>query len=275
MLLHELFRGDSPLVIDVPHAGRHVPDAIALRLTPAARALPDTDWHVERLYAFARSTGATLMCATHARYVVDLNRDPAGTPLYPGADNTELCPTRTFAGEPIYAPGEEPGAAEIDARRATWFAPYHALLAAEVGRVRARHGYAILLDGHSIGSRVPRFFTGRLPDLNLGTSGGASCAPSLQARAAGVLAATTRFSHVVNGRFKGGYITRHYGRPQSGVHALQLEMAQEAYMEERPPYAWDASRAAALQAVLERLVVALAEWRPHAEPSSLNSGSEL
>jgi N-formylglutamate amidohydrolase len=266
MLLHELHRGDAPLVIDVPHAGRHVPDAIALRLTSAARALPDTDWHVERLYAFARSTGATLMCATHSRYVVDINRDPAGAALYPGADNTELCPTRTFANEPIYAPGDAPRQAEIDARRATWFAPYHAILAAELDRVRARHGYAVLLDGHSIASRVPRFFDGRLPDLNLGTAGGASCAPSLQALAAGVLGAASGFTHVVNGRFRGGYVTRHYGRPHAGVHALQLEMTQSAYMEEGPPYAWDAARAAALAGVLERLVVALSEWRPEPGP---------
>src|SRR4051794_9470276 len=142
MLLADLTRGDSPLVIDVPHAGTHVPDAIALRLTSAARTLADTDWHVDRLYAFARSTGATVCVATHSRYVVDLNRDPAGVALYPGADNPELCPTRSFANEPLYRPGEAPGSAEIAARAATFFAPYHAMLAAEIERVRARHGYA-------------------------------------------------------------------------------------------------------------------------------------
>ena len=157
-----LVRGDSPLVIDVPHAGTHLPPEIAARLTPAARALPDTDWHVEKLYAFARDAGATLVVATHSRYVVDLNRDPSGAALYPGADNTELCPTRTFANEAIYAEAGPPDAAEIAARRATYFEPYHAQLAAEVERVRARHGHAILLDGHSIRSVVPRFFAGRL-----------------------------------------------------------------------------------------------------------------
>jgi len=262
MLLADLTRGDAPLVIDVPHAGTHVPDAIAARLTPAARALADTDWHVERLYAFARSTGATVIVATHSRYVVDLNRDPAGVALYPGADNTELCPTRSFANDPLYLAGEEPDAPEIAARRATFFAPYHALLAAEVARVRERHGYAIVLDGHSIQGEVPRFFNGRLPDLNLGTADGTACARSLQALAATVLAGSDRFTHVVDGRFKGGYITRHYGRPADGVHALQLEMVQQAYMEPAPPYAWDERRAAALGRVLERLVVSLAEWRP-------------
>ncbi len=183
-----LVRGDSPLVIDVPHAGTHLPPEIAARLTPAARALPDTDWHVEKLYAFARDAGATLVVATHSRYVVDLNRDPSGAALYPGADNTELCPTRTFANEAIYADAGPPDAAEIAARRATYFEPYHAQLAAEVERVRARHGHVILLDGHSIRSVVPRFFAGRLADLNLGTADGGSCAPAVQAAADVVLA---------------------------------------------------------------------------------------
>ena len=262
MLLFDLARGDAPLVVDVPHAGTHVPDAIRARLTSAAQAVPDTDWHVEKLYAFARSTGATLMVATHSRYVVDLNRDPAGTALYAGVDNTELCPTRTFANEPVYRDGEAPDAAEIDARRATFFAPYHATLAAELERVHARHGYVVLLDGHSIAAHVPRFFAGRLPDLNLGTADGTSCDPALQELAAGILSGTPRFTHVVNGRFKGGYITRHYGRPAANMHALQLEMAEDAYMDEAPPYTWDPVRAAELARLLERLVVSLSEWRP-------------
>ena len=200
------------------------------------------------------------MVATHSRYVVDLNRDPSGAALYPGADNTELCPTRTFADEPIYVPGGAPDAAEVAARRSEYFEPYHRLLAAEIERVRVRHGYAILLDGHSIRSRVPRFFAGRLPDLNLGTADGASCAPSVQQAAALVLAGAAEFSSVVNGRFKGGYVTRHYGSPAHGVHALQLEIAQACYMDESPPYRWDAARAGALTAVLERLVGALRGW---------------
>jgi N-formylglutamate amidohydrolase len=258
--LHRLHRGDSPLVVDVPHAGTHLPPELAARLSAPALALPDTDWHVDRLYAFAPAAGATLLVATHSRIAVDLNRDPTGAALYPGADNTELCPTRTFDNAAIYAAGDVPGDAEVAARRAAWFDPYHATLAAEVARVRARHGYVVLLDGHSIRSEVPRFFAGRLPDLNLGTADGASCAPELAARAEGVLAGGG-FSHVVNGRFKGGYVTRHYGRPTAGVHALQLEIAQCAYMDEAPPYPWDAQRAAPLVALLERLVDALLAWR--------------
>jgi N-formylglutamate amidohydrolase len=262
MLLWQIARGDSPLLVSVPHAGRQVPDAIALRLSQPARRVPDTDWHVDELYRFVAATGATLVAATHSRYVVDLNRDPSGAALYPGADNTELCPTRTFAGEPVYLSAEEPGAPEIAARRATFFDPYHALLAGEISRVRERHGFAVLLDGHSIASRVPRFFTGKLPDLNLGTNDGTSCEPSIQALATDVIAAASGFTHVVNGRFKGGYITRRYGTPAGGVHALQLEMAQSSYMDEANPTSFDAARAAPLARVLERLAIALSEWHP-------------
>lgn len=262
MNLCAVTRGDGALVVDVPHAGTLLPADIAAQLTAEALAVPDTDWHVDRLYAFAAALGATLVVATHSRYVVDLNRDPSGATLYPGADNTELCPTRTFANAPIYAAGHGPDDAEIAARRARYFDPYHALLAAEVARVRARHGHAIVLDGHSIVSVAPRFFAGRLPDLNLGTAGGASCAPEVERIAADVLASAPGFTHVVNGRFKGGYVTRHYGRPGEGVHALQLEMAQACYMDEARPGAFDAARARGLVAVLERLAQALARWRP-------------
>ena len=262
MNLYALHAGDSPLLIDVPHAGTYLPPEIAARLTPIARTVPDTDWHVDKLYAFARAAGVTLLAATHSRIVVDLNRDPSGAALYPGADNTELCPTRTFANDPVYAGAGAPGSAEIVARRARYFDPYHAVLEREIERIRGRHGHVVLLDGHSIRAEVPRFFAGRLPDLNLGTACGTSCAAGVEAVAARMLASAAGFTHVVNGRFKGGYVTRRYGRPERGVNALQLEMAQCAYMDEAPPYRWDAQRAAALGAVLVRLVDALAAWRP-------------
>ena len=194
--------------------------------------------------------------------MVDLNRDPGGVALYPGADNTELCPTRTFADQAIYGDAGVPDAHEIAARRSEYFVPYHALLAGEVERVRAANGHVIVLDGHSIRSEVPRFFAGRLPDLNLGTADGASCAPAVQAAAGVVLAGAATFTSVVNGRFRGGYVTRHYGRPLHNVHALQLEIAQACYMDESPPFPWDAARAAPLVAVLQRLVAALLELRP-------------
>jgi N-formylglutamate amidohydrolase len=257
----QLARGESPLLIDVPHAGTLVPDALGARLSSAARAVPDTDWHVDKLYAFAHGIGATVMVATHSRYLVDLNRDPSGAALYLGADNTELCPTRTFANEPIYE-RDPPDAAEIAARRRGHFEPYHAQLAAEIERVRSRHGFAVLLDGHSIRSIVPRFFAGRLPDLNLGTADGVSCDASLQLVAERIVVSARGFSHAINGRFKGGYVTRHYGAPAHSVHALQLEIAQACYMDEAPPYRWDELRAGALVEVLRRLVGVLMEWRP-------------
>jgi N-formylglutamate amidohydrolase len=262
MDLANVTRGDAAVIVNVPHCGTFLPEALRVRLSAAAGAVPDTDWHVEKLYAFAPALGATLVTATHSRYVVDLNRDPGGAALYPGADNTEVCPTRTFANEDVYAAGEEPGDAEIAGRLQRYFHPYHARLAAEVERVRARHGYVVLLDGHSILSEVPRFFAGRLPDLNLGTADGRSAAAGAIACAREVLAGASGFSHVVDGRFKGGWITRHYGEPARGAHALQLEMAMAAYMDERPPYPWDPARAAPLAAVLRRLVEALLAWRP-------------
>lgn len=262
MALFRLAQGDSPLIVNVPHAGTLVPDSVGSRLTHAAQALPDTDWHVEKLYDFAAKDGTTLMTATTSRYVIDLNRDPSGAELYAGADNTELCPTRTFADEPIYAANAAPTPGEITQRMVSHFLPYHQTLAMEVARVKKLHGYAVVLDGHSIRGEVPRFFAGRLPDLNLGTAGGTSCAPELESAAHAVLKAASGFTHVVNGRFKGGWITRHYGRPYDHVHALQLEMAQRCYMDEAPPYGWDPARAAALVGVLRRLVATLVDWRP-------------
>jgi N-formylglutamate deformylase len=262
MRLWDLTQGDAPLIVNVPHAGRHVPDALALRMQPQARTLPDTDWHVDELYRFVPATGTTLVVATHSRYVVDLNRDPSGALLYAGADNTELCPTRTFSNDPIYLRGEVPGEQEITARRAMFHDPYHALLAEQIARVHARHGYAVLLDGHSIAAEVPRFFAGRLPDLNLGTADGRSCDGSVEALAAGVLRQASGFTHVVNGRFKGGYITRRFGVPDANVHALQLEMVQDRYMDETRPEVFDPARAASVVALLERLVIALSEWHP-------------
>lgn len=251
-----------PLLVNIPHAGRQLSPGLAERLTPAAGRLADTDWHVEKLYAFAAECGAGLMVATHSRYVVDLNRDPDGKPLYPGADNTELCPTGGFDGVPLYRPGATPDDAEVRQRAETYWRPYHARLSAELAAIRERHGFAILLDGHSIISEAPRFFEGRLPDLNLGTNEGRSSDPGLAAAAYDVLRAARGFTSVHNGRFKGGYITRHYGQPGRSIHALQLEIAQSCYMDERNLELWDPQRAAPLVAVLRQLLDTLLHWSP-------------
>lgn len=260
--LFSLTPGRTPLLIDVPHAGLGLSPGLEARLTEGGRRLTDTDWHVEKLYAFAAEHGAGLMVATHSRYVVDLNRDPAGKALYPGADNTEICPTRGFDNAPLYRDGETPDAAEVAQRVDGYWRPYHERLAAELAAIHARHGYAILLDGHSIAAEVPRFFEGRLPDLNLGSNDGRSCAPELGKLAYGILSASDRFSHIYNGRFKGGYITRQYGRPDEGYHALQLEMARDCYMDEGNLPHWDAGKAAPLVGLLKRLVDGLLSWRP-------------
>ncbi len=257
----ELSRGTAPLLISLPHSGVRIPPEIEPQLTPHALQLPDTDWHVEKLYAFAPSLGVSVLRAKLSRYVIDLNRDPSGASLYPGRDTTELCPTSTFDERPIYLPGHAPDAAEIERRSAEYYRPYHQLLGAELERLRAAHGFALLLDGHSIRSEVPRFFQGRLPDLNLGSADGRSAAPSVELVASQVLN-NSGLSAVVNGRFKGGFITRHFGDPARGTHALQLELAQSCYMQEGPPFAWQAERAQRLVVTLRRLVQALLDWSP-------------
>lgn len=259
----ELFRilaGNSPLLINIPHAGTVVPESLQRRLSPAAAALPDTDWFVDGLYAFATKLGASMLVATHARYVVDLNRPPDDTPLYTG-HTTGLLPKCCFDGQPVYQPGQEPGSAEPGQRRDTYWRPYHDRLSDELDRIRSQHGHAILLDAHSIRSELPLLFEGTLPHLNLGSFDGVSADPGLIALAESILGADDRWAFVRDGRFKGGFITRHYGKPASGVHALQLEIAQRAYMQETPPESSEASMAP-LQARLAQLVESLNDWRP-------------
>lgn len=252
-----LHQGRRPLLISLPHVGTHVPAAIAARLTPEARGVPDTDWHLERLYGFAGQLGASVLVATHSRYVVDLNRPPDNQNLYPGQDTTGLCPVDAFDKTPLYEAGGEPDAAEIAARREAFWRPYHEALQQELQRLRARHGAVALWDAHSIRSVLPRFFEGRLPDFNLGTADGASCDPALAQAAHAIAQGAAGYSAVLNGRFKGGYITRQYGRPQQGVHAIQLEMAQCSYMQEAPPFAYDAALAARVQPALRAMLEAV------------------
>ena len=260
----EIYRftpGDTPLLVSVPHAGTRVPDDLAARLSPAARALPDTDRHVDRLYDFAPAMGAATLVALQSRYVVDLNRDPSGRPLYPGADNTEVCPTATFDMEPVYAQGAGPPDADEVARRIeAYWRPYHDRLEAEISALGSRFGIAVLFDAHSIRSRVPRFFPGRLTDLNLGTASGGSADAELSGRLMDRLSAAPGYSSVLDGRFTGGYITRHYGRPADNVHAVQLEMAQCVYMDEAPPYAYRPDLAGGIRPTLRALLGDMISW---------------
>jgi N-formylglutamate deformylase len=244
----------------MPHTATGIPPELAARMTEAGRAVPDTDWHIHELYAFAGALGASVLRPEYSRYVIDLNRAPDGRALYKGANNTELCPISTFAEEPIWRPGAEPGEDEITERRARYWRPYHDALAAELQRLKERYGLALLWDAHSIRSQVPRFFQGRLPDLNLGTGEGSSAAPDLIQRLVRVAADAPPFTHVLDGRFKGGYITRAYGRPAEGVHAVQLELAQIAYMDEDPPFTYRPEKAERLQPVLKALLEAMLDW---------------
>jgi formiminoglutamase len=227
----ECRRGDAPLVLSLPHTGTEIPAAVADRLVSPWLARKDTDWHVERLYDFAGALGATVLRTRLSRTVIDVNRDPSGASLYPGLATTELCPTTTFDGELLYRAGQEPSPDEVASRRAAWFAPYHAALAAEVARLRAIHSQVVVYDAHSIRSRVPRLFDGELPHFNIGTDGGRTCDPGLTAAVEAAIE-PSGFSRVTNGRFRGGFVTRHHGRPSDGVDAIQMELAIRTYFAE-------------------------------------------
>lgn len=253
--IYELHRGSAPLLISLPHDGEDLPSELLSRLTPDARRLPDTDWLVGRLYDFARGLGASILRPRYSRYLIDLNRPPDDLSLYPGQNTTGLCPTIQFDGQPVYLDGEAPGEEEIAARLERYWRPYHVALQEELARLKADHGRALLWEGHSIRSVVPYLFDGRLPDFNLGTVGGTSCAPERQQRVEAALAAQRDYRWVTNGRFKGGYITRHYGRPAEGIDAIQLELAQCNYLDE-DSFEWDAARAAPTQSLIRRLLEA-------------------
>ena len=259
---YRLFAGSAPLLVSVPHAGTALPPALRERLVPRAADVEDTDWHLDRLYAFAHELGASLIVPTYSRYVIDLNRPPEDTPMYPGVNNTGLVPTCFFTGDALYRDGQAPGAPETAARVETYWRPYHDAVAAELARLRALHGHAVLFDAHSIKSELPWLFEGRLPHLNLGTANGSSCAASLAEALGRVLDQQTRYTHVVDGRFKGGHITRRYGQPAEQVHAVQLEMCWRSYLDEVSPQTWNARRAAEVAPLLRELVETMVAWRP-------------
>ena len=251
-----LHRGSSPLLVSMPHIGTDIPADLKDDFVPRALAVEDADWHLDRLYNFLPAMGASVLTPRHARYVVDLNRPPDDAPMYPGASNTELCPTRFFTGDALYRPGREPQGPERVARRSTYWQPYHSALAQELARIKALHGYALLWDAHSIRSHIPWLFDGKLPDLNVGTAGGASADASIAEAVMGaVVTGASGVTQVLNGRFKGGYITRHYGAPLDHVHAVQLEKCQSLYMQQEAPFAYDAVKAAQIQPLLQTMMV--------------------
>ena len=263
MDIYRFHQGDSPLLISVPHAGTHLPPDIAATMTGHARTTPDTDWHVDRLYDFAPALGASLLVASHSRFVVDLNRPADNQNLYPGQNTTGLCPVDCFDESPIYiSENDRPGEGETARRVPLYWQPYHNRLRQTLDAIRERHGFALLWDAHSIRSRVPRFFDGRLPDLNIGTANGESCAPTLAERVLARAETASGYSAILNGRFKGGHITRHYGQPDKQIHAVQLELSQITYMDEDAPYGYREDLASGIKPVLRDLIEEMIAFKP-------------
>jgi N-formylglutamate deformylase len=254
MDIYDFHQGSTPLLISIPHAGTEVPEALAQRFTVVGRGLPDTDWYVHHLYEFARGLGASIIKANYSRYVVDLNRSADSASLYVGNPTSPVCPIETFGGSFIYMAGHEPDQREIAARIDEYWRPYHERIATELAALRGAHGRALLWDAHSITSEIPGLFEGVLPDFNLGTRDGASCPRALSDALLQTVVRDGEFGAVLDGRFKGGYITQHYGQPANDVYAVQLEVAQRAYMNEGPEHVWDPQRAERAQALISRLL---------------------
>ncbi|MBB2971345.1 N-formylglutamate deformylase [Mesorhizobium sp. RMAD-H1] len=257
MAVFEVRQGSSPVILGFPHTGTDVPPEIWDRLNANGRLLADTDWHIHKLYD-GLLPDATTVRATFHRYVIDANRDPSGTSLYPGQNTTGLIPETDFDAEPIWLEGQAPDETDIEARLSAFHAPYHAALAAEIERVTELHGIAILYDCHSIRSHIPFLFEGKLPDFNIGTDNGRTCAPEIEAAVKEIAGAAEGYTSILNGRFKGGWTTRHYGKPERQVHAIQMELAQSTHLAtETPPFAYDETKAAKLRvhlkAILQRI----------------------
>ena len=253
---YTLSQGTSPLLVSMPHIGTHIPTEFSNQYVTRALAVQDTDWHLDQLYDFLPSLGASLIKPSVSRFVIDLNRPPDDTPMYPGAANTELCPTKFFSGKPLYRDGCAPSATEINARRTEYWVPYHDALSQELDRIKSIHGYALLWDAHSIRSELPWLFEGKLPDLNIGTADGKAAHPSITSAIKMICDAQNRFTHIVNGRFKGGYITRTYGNPEQHIHAIQLEKCWSIYMEETEPYTFNPTIAQHCQPLIKQMVQA-------------------
>lgn len=270
-IAYSLHRGSIPVLVSIPHLGTDIPAELESSYSDVAKLRTDTDWHLDRLYAFARSMGASVIQARISRYVIDLNRPSTGESLYPGQNTTGLCPTHTFRNEALYLQGREPSPEQMQARVHCYWKPYHQALSAELGRLRAQHGQVLLWEAHSIASVLPHLFEGKLPDLNFGTNDGKSCSAELLEAVVGSAKQQPEFSLVTNGRFKGGYITRQYGAPESGVHAIQLEMCQCLYMDESWPYDYSEARAGTIQPSLERMFRAACAQLTQRQPSSHNA----
>lgn len=274
----DVISGDSPIVLGLPHTGTYVPEAILSDLNENGHKLADTDWNVDKLYE-GLLPGVSTVRANFHRYVVDANRDPSGISLYPGQNTTGLCPTTDFDGLSLYKPGKQPNSEEVERRRVAFHAPYHEALEAELRRVRTKYGIAILYDCHSIRSNVPFLFEGTLPDFNIGTNLSTTCAKSIEQEAVRICAEQHKYQHVLNGRFKGGWTTRHYGHPEENIHAIQMELAQSTYMEETAPWTYSAKKATSIRPVLQEILETIAELanslKPKQRPKNVSHTEEI
>ncbi|WP_027288769.1 N-formylglutamate deformylase [Rhodovibrio salinarum] len=259
-MVYKAVEGTGPLVVSMPHAGALTPEEVAERMTDAGRAAADTDWHVNRLYEFLDELEVPHIRSIYSRYVCDLNRPPDGSPLYDGQGASELVPTRTFDGAAIYQDDCEPGEDEIRSRWRDYWQPYHLALANLMLQAKDRYGVVVLLEAHTTRSQIPGLFDGTLPDFNLGTRDGASCAPDLRDRVVAAVQQAEGYSHAVDHPFKGGFITRSYGRPDEGTHALQLELAQRTYMQESPPWTYSNKGGGLVRPHLRRIVETMRDW---------------
>lgn len=255
MTIYDFHRGTAPLLISIPHSGTQVPAQMLRRFSSIAGQLPDTDWHVDRLYEFARGMGASIVKANYSRYVVDLNRGADSAALYASSPTSPVCPTLTFSGKAIYERGDVPDELEIRERVKDYWQPYHRCITDELARIKAEHGIALLWDAHSIASEVPELFPGELPEFNLGTRDAASCPDEVAESLLRLVQADGKYSVVLNGRFKGGYITQAYGKPVERIHAVQLELAQRTYMKEAPTGPWEPDRARCAARLIEQLLL--------------------
>jgi len=218
----------SPLVISVPHDGGTMAPGMIERLQPYAADCPDRDHLIAAVFDFD-DLPHTRIKAEYSRYVVDLNRPADGDALYPGQPETGVCPITGFDDRPLYRPSQAPEEEEIKQRIERYWQPYHNELAQLIDRAKDRFGYCLLIDAHSIDDVVPRFFTGTLPNINVGTFAGKSCDAKYKNIITDALSQQGIYSWVINDRFKGGYITRHYGQPKNHVHAIQLEHGKSIY----------------------------------------------
>ena len=249
----DIIQGDGPLLLAQPHGGVEIPDSILQRLNTDGQAMADTDWHISRLYADLIENITSVSTSIH-RYVIDANRDPSDQSLYPGQNTTSLCPTITFDGNEIYFPGQQPSADEIAQRQQQYHQPYHDALREQVERIKQKHGFVVLYDCHSIRSLIPYLFDGKLPDFNIGTNSGTSCDPAIEATVSSICENAEDYDSITNGRFKGGWTTRHYGHPDQGIHAIQMELAQCNYMRECTPWDYHSGRADKLRKILAHIL---------------------